>query len=132
VTAEGNQVELEVVVEAGHDPEERDQLATRLRGELLELDVDGVRRATEGDAPEGARAVDVAAVGTLIVTVAQTAPAIIGVVEAVRTWLGRRPRSAAGTVKLRYGETEIELTGEPSPEQQRLIEVWIQRFATPS
>jgi len=129
VTREGEKVDLEVAVEGGYDLEERDELATRLRNELLQLDVDNVRKASGGEAPEGARSVDVAEVGTLIVTVAQTTPAIIAVVEAVRSWLGRRPRGAAGSVKLRFGDAEIEVTGDTSPEQQRIVEEWLQRTA---
>jgi hypothetical protein len=132
VTRGGEKVDLELLVEAGHDREERDELTTRLRRELLELDVAGVRRGVAGDAPEGAKAVDVAAVGTLIVTVAQTAPAIVAVVDAVRSWLGRRRPGSAGSVKLRIGDAEIEVTGEASPDQQRLIAAWLERCAKPS
>jgi hypothetical protein len=56
----------------GVDGQQLDDLTRRLRDELIELDVavDGVRT---GDAPAGARSIELAAVGTLLVTLSQSA-----------------------------------------------------------
>ena len=120
--------ELALRLDAGTDAsdEEVDRLTGRLREELLELDVDDVRRAAAGEAPEGARAVDPEALGHLLVTVA-TAPATLrAVVGTVRAWLAR---SAARSVRLELDGDVIEVTGVSSADQQRLIDVWIERHS---
>ncbi len=132
MSREGGTLDLELVVDAGDDIEERDELTGRLLRELREADTaDDVRRPAGTASPDGAKG-DLAAVGTLIVTVVQTAPAVIAIVDAVRSWLGRRPPDRAGSVTLRVGDAEIEVTGNATPEQQRLIEAWLQRFVAPS
>jgi hypothetical protein len=120
--------ELALSLDAGTDAsdEEVDRLTGRLREELLELDVDDVRRATAGEAPEGARGIDPEALGHLLVTLA-TAPATLrAVVGTVRAWLAR---SAARSVRLEVDGDVIEVTGVSSADQQRLIDVWIERHS---
>jgi hypothetical protein len=121
-------VQLAVVLDAGGDAseEEVDRLTGRLRDELLALDVDEVRRAPAGEAPEGARAIDPATIGHLLVSLA-TAPATLrAVVGTVRAWLAR---SAARSVKLELDGDVIEVTGLSSADQQRLVELWIERHS---
>ncbi|MGW7378087.1 hypothetical protein [Streptomyces sp. NPDC054794] len=54
--------------EEGAEAEDLEQLTGFLRTELLALDVDDVRTVPAGQTPPGARAVDVALVGTLLVS----------------------------------------------------------------
>jgi hypothetical protein len=120
--------QLGLRLDAGDDAsdEEVDRLTGRLRDELLELDVDEVRRAAAGEAPEGARGIDPEALGHLLVTLA-TAPATLrAVVGTVRAWLAR---SAARSVKLELDGDVIEVTGVSNADQQRLIDVWIERHS---
>ena len=120
--------QLGLRLDAGDDAsdEEVDRLTGRLRDELLELDVDEVRRAAAGEAPEGARGIDPEALGHLLVTLA-TAPATLrAVVGTVRAWLAR---SAARSVKIELDGDVIEVTGVSNADQQRLIDVWIERHS---
>jgi len=52
------------------DPAEIDALTRALRDEILEVDeVDRVEQASAGPAPEGAKGLDIAAIGALVVGV---------------------------------------------------------------
>ena len=57
--------------EAGSDPERLDELTTRLREELLDLDVEDVRRVTEGAARTAVERAG-SRLGALLVTVEQS------------------------------------------------------------
>lgn len=98
----------------------------RLRTELLDLDVDAVDLART-EPPPGSRAVDGVALGTLIVTLAQS-QLLASVVDAVRTWLaGSHDRS----VRLELGGDTLELTGVSTDEQRRLADEWLRRHQGP-
>src|SRR5215218_1857130 len=115
---------LAVEVSAGPsaDSEELDELVGQLRRELLELEVESVDRARGGPVPKGARAVDVLALGTLLVSLVDPAT----VVAAVEAWLrGRGQRS----VKLELDGDILEVTGLSSRDQGRLIDGWLDRHA---
>ena len=111
--ASGHDADAEVVAEA----------ARQLRRELLELDVDSVESLRAEDPPPGSRAVDVSAIGALVVTIAQT-PMLGEIVETVRSWLSR---SRQGTIKLELDGDVLELTGISSDEQRRLTDEWLRR-----
>jgi hypothetical protein len=120
-------ITLAVRVEAdGSDPDELAEVTAKLRREILQLDVDAVQAATAGAAPPGAKAVDIAVIGTLLVQMGKTAGALTSVVRAVQGWL--RPQSAR-TVRLELDGDAIEITGASSKDQQRLIDLWIERHA---
>jgi hypothetical protein len=105
------------------DEEELERLAVSLRRELEELDVDGVRPVSAGPAPEGARAVDAAAVGALLVAFSQSFEAIGGVVATIRSWIGG---SGSGrTVELTMGEHTLKLTAASAEQQDRLVEEFL-------
>lgn len=124
----GQQGELAAVLDAGpdSDAEELLQLTQRLRGELLELDVDTVALQTEGEAPEGAKGLDLLAMGGLVVQFALTSGVLKSVVDTTVAWLGRQQ---ARSVKLTLDGDTLELTGVSSAEQQRLSELWVARHA---
>jgi hypothetical protein len=114
-------VSLDVqLVDPSADEERVDALASQLRRELLEMDVEDVRRRSAGAAPDGTRALELAAVGALIVTMQQSSELLIRVVGAVREWLKRDPEPAR-TVKLTIGDRTIELSAASSEQQDRLI-----------
>jgi hypothetical protein len=111
----------------GSDAEELDQLTGRLRRELLELDVDDVRRGSGGDAPEGARGVDVAAIGQLLVSLA-SAPAVLrGVASAIGAWVERSAQ--VGSVVVELDGEKLEVTGRLSDDQRKVVDLWIDRHA---
>jgi hypothetical protein len=120
--------ELEAVLDAGQDSDEEEilELTQGLRDELLELDVDAVGLATAGEAPAGAKAPELLAIGGLAVEFALKSAVLRSVVDATVAWLGRQ---RARGVKLTLDGDTLEVTGVSSDEQARLIEQWIARHA---
>lgn len=107
------------------DAEEVAEATLQLRRELLELDVDAVEVPRAGEAPPGTRAVELAALGALAVTVAKSQ--LLGpVVAAVRAWLAASPQRS---IKLELDGDTLELTGLSSREQRRLTDEWLRRHA---
>jgi hypothetical protein len=118
------------VTEPDADDRRVDALATQLRRELLELDVDEVAKPSAGDAPPGTRAIELAAVGALIVTMQQSADLLVGVVSAIREWLKRDP-AALRTVKVTVGDRTIELTAASAEQQERLVAEFVRSMEQP-
>lgn len=108
------------VHEDGADDERIEQLTTFLRAELQELTpVSGV----PGQAVEGAKAIDVAELGTLLTTISQST-VLAALINAVSSWLGqRRERS----VTVSADGDELELTGAPSEAERARAAEWLER-----
>ena len=118
-------------MDLGLDPDadaaELDEEARQLERELLELDVEDVARLAEGPPPPGARAVEAAVVGTVVVTAAKE---VVGaVVRMLVLWVGRRSNRS---VKLTIGEDSIELSDVSAEDQRRLVESFLVRHAASS
>jgi hypothetical protein len=114
------------VHEPAADDEELDRLTESLRRELVDLDVESVRRPSSGDAPLGARGIEFAAIGSLIIEFARSSDVLSKVVRAVQTWLGGRH---SRTIKIQIGDDSIDISGPSSEEQERLISAWIARHS---
>jgi hypothetical protein len=114
---------IQVTLGPDTDPEEIAEATLRLRRELLDLDVEAVELPSAGEPPPGTRAVELAALGALVVTVAQS-KLLAGVVTAVRAWLGGSPQRS---IKLELDGDVLELTGVSSKEQRRLTDEWLRR-----
>jgi hypothetical protein len=112
--------------EEGATPEELDRSTDRLRRELMDLDVDRVRKPSSGEAPAGARGIELAAIGALIVEFGRSTKTLSTVIGAIQSWLGgHKDRS----IKIEMGGDKLEIAGASSDEQQRLITSWIDRHA---
>lgn len=119
--------ELRVELQAGPDidAEEMVQLAGRLRTELLDLDVIAVELATGGEIPGNAKGVGLLALGGLVVRFA--GPDVLeSIIGGIRSWLGRQRHRS---IKLTLDGDSLELTSVSSAEQQRLIDLWVDRHA---
>jgi hypothetical protein len=123
------QATLGISVDVGldSDAEEVAEATSQLRRELLELDVDSVEFPPAGEPPPGARGVDLAELGALVVTVAQS-HMLSTVISAVRSWLAGSQRRS---IKVELDGDVLELTGVSSKEQARLTDEWLRRHATP-
>jgi hypothetical protein len=122
------QAQLAAVVDAGadSDAEELAELTRRLRGQLLELDVDAVEPATGGEAPAGSKGVELLAIGGLVIQFAMKSEVLKSVVDATTAWLGRQQ---GRSVKLTLDGDTHEVTGVSSDEQRRLVDLWVARHA---
>ena len=114
---------VQLAVGPGGDADEVAQATLQLRRELLDLDVDAVEMPAAGEPPPGSRAVDLAAVGALVVNVAES-QLLTAVIAAVRSWLAGSSRRS---IKLGLGGDVLELTGVSSKEQRRLTDEWLAR-----
>jgi hypothetical protein len=114
---------VQVAVADEGDAEEIAEATAQLRRELLDLDVEAVELVRAGEPPPGTRAVDLAALGALVVTVAQS-QLLTHLVATVASWLARSPQRS---IKLELGGDALELTGVSSKEQRRLTDEWLRR-----
>jgi hypothetical protein len=117
---------IHLIVGPESDAQEVAEATLRLRRELLDLDVEAVELARAGEPPPGTRAVEVAALGALVVSVAKS-QVLVNVVAAVRSWLGGQQQRS---IKLELDGDVLELTGVSSKEQRRLADEWLQRHTS--
>ena len=103
---------------AGADAEELDEATRDLQRELDEL-VD-VSRPAASEPPEGARAVEVAALGSLVLKLGSSA--VAPVARVLQGWLARR---SGRTIKLTLGTDSIEISGGSAAYQQQMIETFL-------
>jgi hypothetical protein len=105
------------------DAEELAEVTGRLRRELLDLDVISVEPASSGQLPEDAKGVGLRALGELVVQFAD-ADVLQLLVSTIGSWLGRQRHRR---IKLTLDGDSLELTGVSSAEQQRLVDLWVNR-----
>jgi hypothetical protein len=119
-------LELRVGLELdpGADAADVEERTLQLRGELLELDVDDVRQPVVGPPPKGAKGVDAALIGTLVVTAGREA--ISAVVRVVAGWLSR---GEGRSVKLQLGDDVLELSDASREDQRRVLDAFLARHA---
>lgn len=117
---------LEVKASGDIDSEELSALVRRLRSELLELDVDAVRPVTAGDAPSGAKGIELLTLGGLLIDFVLQPEMLSSIVKGVHSWLRRQSEHS---VKLTLDGDSLEVTGVSSEQQDRLIDLWVARHA---
>ncbi len=121
----------DITIELGEtdaDAELLEQLTYNLREELLETPVDSVAVPTVGEAPEGSRALGIAAIGALLVNFAGSADALKQVVGVVRSWFNKKP--AQRTLKITVGDKVLELSAATAEEQQELVDGFLKKVAS--
>lgn len=121
------QLQVDIGLDADADAVELDEETGRLREELLELDVDAVKRPTGGLPPPGARAGEAALLGTLVVEASREA--IGAVVRVLAGWVTQR---RARSVKITLGGDSLELSDLSDELQRQLLEVFLARHAVPA
>jgi hypothetical protein len=108
------------------DDEALADMAEQLRAELAELDVDDVAPVVEGDAPPGTKAIDLLAVGALVVKFVSSRKVLTNVVDVVRDWM---TRNGGGSIRLEVGGDVIELSNATADDRRALIDSWIERHS---
>jgi hypothetical protein len=99
-----------------------------LSAELLELDIDDVAPATEGEAPEGAKGLELVALGALVVKLGRSAKVLHQVVDAIRDWAGRND---SRTVKVALDGDVLEITGASAGDVKTVVDAWVLRHSEP-
>lgn len=118
-------VHLEVVVLADDpDPDWVAENVAALGAELGDLDVDDVEPAVGGEAPEGAKGVELLAIGALLVKLQRSSRVLQQVVDAVRDWAGR---TGTRTVKMTVDGDVLEISGASTGDVKQLIDAWVER-----
>lgn len=115
----GEQIRIDLAT-TDVDPAELDALTRALRDELLLLDVEDVSSVSAGPAPPGAKAIDLAVIGSLIVTLKGTADLANMVISAVKSWLNRRAATGA-EVEVTIGEHTLKLSSASEEQQAALV-----------
>jgi hypothetical protein len=113
-------VQVDLGLGDGADAEELDEAARDLLRELRELDVESVERPSAGPVPPGARAVEVAALGTLVVKLGGAA--LGPVARVLQGWLSRRSNRS---IKLTLGADSVEISGGSEAYQRQMIETFL-------
>jgi hypothetical protein len=107
---------------------ELDESALALRRELLELPVHDVADLPAGSAPPDARGIDPAMIGGLVVLLNSSVALLASLVTAIRSW--RRNTIPDSTIRLRFGDDEIEVSGVSEETQAQLIQDWTRRHGS--
>jgi hypothetical protein len=117
-----------VLEEEGASAEQLGALTGYLQQELLQLDIDDVRRWSAAEAPPGSRAIEADALGALVVTLGRTATSLRDIVAAIRRWLSRSG-AVRRTVKIEIDGDRLELSEASASEQDRLIDMFVTRHS---
>jgi len=105
------------------DDERLEALSAALRRELMALDVVDVEKIADGEVPPGARAVELAAVGALLVVFKESAQLVTGIVSAIRSWLQAAPPGR--TVEITLGDTTLKVASATPDQQEMLINEFV-------
>jgi hypothetical protein len=111
--------ELRVSVQLGDDadPEELAATTSKLRRQLLQLDVEDVSLPAAA-APEGARAADAVEVGVLVVALVRSPGVVASIGQVLSTWISARSQRSA---VVHVEDRRIELTGVTRDDQARML-----------
>jgi hypothetical protein len=120
-------VELRIDIDdQGSEAEDLATQTAKLRRTLLELDVDDVRHVTAGPAPDGTRAVDVLAVGSLLVALAKAPQLVSSMAQVLSAWVSTRN---GRSVTVEIDGNRLELTGVTRDDQQRMMRLFEREVA---
>ncbi|MEU0741477.1 hypothetical protein [Streptomyces sp. NPDC006134] len=114
--------------EEGAEAERVAELTAYLREELLALDVDDVSTASGEDVPPGARAVDVALIGTLLVNLGTSAAALTQVVTVVRSWLGRC-QDQRPSLRLTLNDDTLEISKATDEQVTEAFDLFVRKHS---
>ena len=115
-------IDLEISPET--DLERLAEATRQLRGELLELDVEAADFVTADPAPQSAKAGTPIDWGKLLVTLTASGGALTTLINVLQSCINRRQQSS---VALEIDGDRLEITGTPTDEQRRLIDLWLSR-----
>lgn len=106
------------------DEEHAEEQLQHLTTELSELDLDSIDRVTQGPPPPGSRSTEAVQLGALILGLGGSGALLPVLAAVVQDWLNRR---RAGSIRMKIGEDEIELTGASDEVQRGALEAFLRR-----
>jgi hypothetical protein len=117
---------LTLQIQAGPDDDEEElvELTSRLRDELLDLDIADVALLTQDTAPEQAKGLATIA-GWLVVQFGSIS-GLGAVFSVIRDWAARTHRQVEITVD---GEV-LKVSGISAAQQEKIIDVWLDRHGS--
>ena len=116
---------LVVESEPGVDPDALDRSVRQLRAELKDLDVESVTPLTLGNAPLGAKGVDLSSLGDLLITLPASGGVFKVLIETVRDWVARH--AAARSISVTIDGDTLVLEKSSARERTALIEAYLRR-----
>ena len=119
------------ISEEGSDDLRLEELSLQLRNELMQTDVESVEPAAGGAVPEGARSPLALLAGALVAQLSDPGK-LLSVVRAVVDWLRRDDGSKKRSVHIEIDGDILDLDHVDDETQQRLVDQWIARHATPA
>jgi hypothetical protein len=124
----GDLIQIALQLDAGSDADalETEDQASRLRQQLLELDVQSVDRLVAGGAPPGTRGDPLTLLGCLVVTLMKSPEAVKAVTGAVQSWMAQHQTH---TIELQVDGDVLKVTGPSTVEQQQLIALFVERHS---
>jgi len=106
----------------GGDVTELDELTRQLRAEVADLNVDSIQQVSEGVVPKGTKAVDMAAIGQMAITLAPAiVPPLFGL---LKSWVERKP-STPVKVTVRVGRKTAQIEYDPTRTSAKDLELLI-------
>jgi Effector Associated Constant Component 1 len=119
----GASMSLQVQIASRHDSdeEELDRVAQGLRGELLDLDVESVKRAPVAVVPDDAKGSGASVPDLLIISISNST-VLVAIMHLLQGWIARG-KDRKVTVKI--GKNSLEIDAASPEEQAKLIESWI-------
>jgi hypothetical protein len=115
-------IDLEVGPET--DAERLAETTRQLRRDLLELDMETADFVAAGSAPQRAKAGTPIDWGKLLVTLTASGGGLTTLINVLQSWINRRQQSS---IALEIDGDRLEITGTPTEQQQRLIDLWLSR-----
>ncbi|MGW0651161.1 effector-associated constant component EACC1 [Streptomyces umbrinus] len=114
-----------LVLDTGDDDQEyAEEQLQHLIAELSELELDSIDRVAQGLSPPGTRSTEAVQLGALLLGLGGSGALLPVLAGLVQDWLSRR---RSGSVRMKIGEDEIELTGASGEVQQLVLQEFLRR-----
>ncbi|MCX4460315.1 hypothetical protein OOK58_56195 [Streptomyces sp. NBC_01728] len=118
-------IPVELVLDTGEgDPEYTEEQLQYLLAELQQIDPTSINRVSRAPAPSGTRSGDAVELGALLIGFGGSGALLPVLVGLVQDWLNRQ---RSGTIRLKIGDDEIELTATSDEMRQRALEEFLRR-----
>jgi len=118
-------IPVELVFDTGDgDPERTEEELQYLLAELAQLDVAGIDRVSPSPAPAGTRGGSALELGALLIGLGGSGALLPVLAGLAQDWLNRRQ---SGTIRMKIGDDEIELTATSDELRRRALEEFLRR-----